>query len=147
MAEHTISTAMTRLRARAGNALRIACVAGLCLAGAGFPAAHASDQDYADAVRQFRDGRLADAFGHFRVLASRGDADAARIALFMYKFGPVLYGRDWDVAPHVATAWEALAKDGPKRQDAPIVTYLNPQPSARASLQGPGTVLADKAAQ
>jgi hypothetical protein len=135
MAEHTDSILRTRFRAKAMKTLRIACAAGLCLAGAGIPAAHASDQEYADAVRHFRDGRLADAYGHFRVLASRGDADAARIALFMSKFGPVLYGHDWDEAPHVATAWEALAKDGKKRQDAPIVTYLNPQPAAKVAAQ------------
>jgi hypothetical protein len=133
MAEQTFSTLATRFGAQASRTLRIACAAWICLAAAGMPAAHASEQEYADAVRQFKDGRLADAYGHFKVLANRGDADAARIALFMYKFGPALYGRDWDVTPHEAGAWEALAQQGKARREAPVVTYLNPQTAAQVS--------------
>ena len=136
MAEQTLSTLMTRFRANATSSLRIACVAGVCLVGVGVPTAHASEQDYADAVRQFKTGRLAEAYGHFMVLANRGDADAARIGIFLHKFGPALYGRHWDLTPHEEKAWEMLAKSGKARQDPPSLSYLNPLPEARVTLHG-----------
>ena len=92
--------------------MHIACVAAMCLCGAGVASAQTGEQDYANALQQFRSGRLAEAYGQFTVLANRGDADAARIAIFMDQFGPALYGREWDVTPHEARAWEALAKTG-----------------------------------
>lgn len=154
MTEKTFATLATRFRANTMGALRIACVAGMCVAGAGLQAAQTNDQDYADALLQFRNGRLAEAFGGFTVLANRGDADAARIAIFMYQFGPVLYGRDWDVTPHEAKAWEALAKNGKERQALPILTYLNAHPADKQRLHGTdnavagsNTALANKAAQ
>ena len=131
MAKQTFSTLMTSFCASAAGTLRVACVAGLCLGGAGFTAAHAGEQDYAEAIQQFRDGRLADAYGRFRELANHGDADAARIAIFMYKFGPSLYGRQWDLTPHQVQAWETLAKSASAREELPVLTYVNQSPAAK----------------
>lgn len=70
--------------------------------------AHARSPAFTQAVQQYRAGHLSDAFGRFFALANDGDADAARIALFMHQYGPILYGRYWDAAPQEVAHWQAL---------------------------------------
>ena len=43
-------------------------------------------------------------------LAERGHAPAARLALRMWRFGPLLYGERFDAAPPVIARWIALAQ-------------------------------------
>jgi hypothetical protein len=74
-------------------------------------AAHASSQEFEEALRQYRAGRLSDAFGRFSALANKGDADAAHIALFMNKYGPQLYGSYWDAYPPDVAQWNLLIRD------------------------------------
>jgi hypothetical protein len=73
-------------------------------------AATPADGEFDNAVQSFRTGRVSAAYGQFQELASRGDADAARIALFMSTYGPLLYGKQWDVLPHDAEYWTILAR-------------------------------------
>lgn len=78
---------------------------------AGFMAAmpaQARSPAFTEAVQQYRAGHLPGAFGRFFALANDGDADAARIALFMHQYGPTLYGRYWDAAPQEVAHWQAL---------------------------------------
>ena len=75
------------------------------------PAASLVDQEYAAAVQSFRTGRTAMAFGQFMEMANRGDVDAARIALFMYSYGPVLFGKQWDVLPKDVAYWSGLVRN------------------------------------
>ena len=77
----------------------------------------ANDRAYAEAVAKFRSGHMSDAYGRFIVLAEAGDADAARIALFMYRFGPVLYGTHWDANSDELDYWTGLAKKSSGRPD------------------------------
>ncbi len=93
---------------------------GLVLTGAlGFPAhSHANDLAYAEAVAQYRSGRMSDAYGRFIMLAEAGDSDAARIVLFMHQFGPTLYASHWDAHPADLEYWTYLAKQRSTRPDA-----------------------------
>lgn len=65
--------------------------------------------DFNSAIKSFRTGQLADAYGRFIQLANRGHADGARYALLMCEHGLDLFGRDWDCAPDSVTAWARLA--------------------------------------
>lgn len=58
---------------------------------------HARD-DYATAARQHQDGRWSGAYGRFIVAGRHGDAAAADAALFMHRFGPLLYRTPWDMS-------------------------------------------------
>jgi hypothetical protein len=74
-------------------------------------AAGIADIEYDNAVRSFRAGRTADAYGLFIDLANRGDPDAARIALFMYSYGATLYGSHWDANPPDVAYWNMLIRN------------------------------------
>jgi len=74
-------------------------------------AANPVEREYEDAVRSFRVGRLSEAFGQFMELANRGDVDAARVALFMHSYGPVLYGKQWDAGPQNVAYWNTLVRN------------------------------------
>lgn len=80
-------------------------------------AAPAGAQSFKQAVQDHRAGRWSAAYGQFAHLATRGDADAARIALFMHRNGPLLYGTYWDASPEDTQAWAQLADTGPGRSD------------------------------
>ncbi|MFL6694107.1 MAG: hypothetical protein ACJ8GO_14245 [Ramlibacter sp.] len=69
----------------------------------------AESQTYDEAVVQYQSGRWADAYGRFIALANEGDADAARTALFMLRYGPQLYNSHWDAMPGEVARWEKLA--------------------------------------
>ena len=69
----------------------------------------AESQEYDAAVVQYQNGRWADAYGRFIALANDGDADAARTALFMLRYGPQLYNAHWDAMPSEVARWEKLA--------------------------------------
>jgi len=94
------------------KARRILLITSACLAML-VPAlgtAAESDADaYGQAVTQYQQGRWADAYGRFMALANDGDADAARTALFMYRYGPQLYNAHWDAMPMQVARWERLA--------------------------------------
>ncbi len=55
-------------------------------------------EDYATAARQHQDGRWSGAYGRFIVAGRQGDAAAADAALFMHRFGPLLYRTPWDLS-------------------------------------------------
>lgn len=75
------------------------------------PAKAAADREFAAAVDQFKEGRRAHAFGMFIALANRGDVDAARIALFMHTYGPLLYGVHWDAGEEDREYWSTLVRN------------------------------------
>jgi hypothetical protein len=75
------------------------------------PAKAAADREFAAAVEQFKEGRKAHAFGMFIALANRGDVDAARIALFMHTYGPLLYGAHWDAGDEDREYWSTLVRN------------------------------------
>ena len=94
----------------------LATVFTVCLLAASAPATAAAKDDWAfnQAVEQYQRGRWADAYGRFIALANDGDRDAARIVLFMYRYGPRLYGSHWDASPDNVEVWEQLGTQGSK---------------------------------
>jgi hypothetical protein len=78
-----------------GTRYALAVLTGVLVCGDAFAA---SDLAYERASAQYRQGRYSDAFGKFLELANGGDADAARVVVFMHTFGPTLYGSYWDLS-------------------------------------------------
>ena len=92
------------------KARRILLITSACLAMLAPALGTAAQPDaYDQAVTQYQQGRWADAYGRFMALANAGDADAARTALFMYRYGPQLYNAYWDAMPAQVQRWERLA--------------------------------------
>jgi hypothetical protein len=85
-----------------------ACIA-LLFPALGMAADANTNNAYDEAVVQYQNGRWADAYGRFIALANEGDADAARTALFMLRYGPQLYNAYWDAMPSEVARWERLA--------------------------------------
>lgn len=85
----------------------------MLLLAVSLPSAAASpvEREYAAAVKSFRSGRLSEAFGQFMAIANRGDVDAARVALFMHMYGPVLYGKQWDAGDQNVAYWSMLVRN------------------------------------
>ena len=98
----------TPARCRQGAA---ALAATLMLIALPATAANPVEREYDAAVRSFRTGRLAEAFGQFMALANRGDVDSARVALFMHSYGPTLYGKQWDAGPENVAYWNTLVRN------------------------------------
>lgn len=76
---------------------------------------------YEEAVSRFRAGEWADAYGRFIALANEGDADAARISLFMLSYGPKLHGSQWHALPHEIRRWQQLAASAAGRKPPEFV--------------------------
>jgi hypothetical protein len=84
---------------------------------------------HGNALASFREARFSEAYGRFIALADAGHAPAAELALWMYRHGPSVFGRDWDSSQEQLTAWAALAG-----QPAPVmVARAYPQGSTPAS--------------
>lgn len=79
----------------------------------------AAERLHAKAVASFREARFSEAFGRFASLADAGHAPAAEQALWMYRHGPTLFGKDWDSTQEQLTAWARLAG-----QPAPTLTAV-----------------------
>lgn len=69
----------------------------------------AAERLHAQAVASFREARFPEAYGRFMSLADAGHAPAAEQALWMYRNGPSLFGKDWDSTQDQLTAWARLA--------------------------------------
>jgi hypothetical protein len=66
-------------------------------------------RQFAQALRLYRSGRWAAAYGRFMVLADQGHARSARIALAMLRDGPSRYGSQWDAEEWQVQAWARAA--------------------------------------
>ncbi len=84
-------------------------IAGPVVARGSMPQAVAAPT-FAEASRLFRSGRHAAAYGRFVTLANEGDMHAARVALVMHRFGPTLFGSDWDATTEELAEWSRLAR-------------------------------------
>lgn len=73
------------------------------------PAPTLADRLHANATASFREARFSEAYGRFMSLADAGHAPAAEQALWMYRHGPSLFGKDWDSSQEQLTAWARLA--------------------------------------
>lgn len=72
---------------------------------------------YADAKALFRAGRWAGAYGRFSALADGADGDAARIALFMLRYGDELFDTRWSASEEQIGAWVHAAARAPELRD------------------------------
>jgi hypothetical protein len=81
---------------------------------------------FADAAGSLRAGRHAEAYGRFVALADEGDVDAARIALVMHRYGPELFGSEWDASGEQLAAWTAESEAAARRDLA--IPGGRPQP-------------------
>lgn len=81
--------------------------------------AHPSDVPFDDAMKAFRSQRWSAAYGRFSRLAGQGDFDAARIALFMHRYGPVLFDSHWDASTEDLNDWTHLAASARGRPAPP----------------------------
>ena len=72
-------------------------------------ASGAAERLHDNAVASFRAARFPEAYGRFIALADAGHAPAAEQALWMYRHGPSLFGKDWDSTQDQLTAWAKLA--------------------------------------
>jgi len=84
----------------------------LTLVSSAMPAAAAptyAQRMHARAVESFRQGRFPEAYGRFIDLANAGHPASARYALWMCEQGPLLFGKDWDCAPHEVEDWARAA--------------------------------------
>lgn len=90
---------------------RLAALAPLVVVGVAAQAQTAlhPEQSFEAAMQAYQEGRYPAAYGRFVKLASSGHAEAARIALAMHRYGPQLYGSQWDAAPHQLRDWIATA--------------------------------------
>jgi hypothetical protein len=71
---------------------------------------------YGAAVRFFRAGDYAGAYGRFAELADRGHAASAQWALAMVSQGPLLFGSEWSATEAQMRRWSALsARDARER--------------------------------
>lgn len=82
------------------------------------------DREFLVAVKHFQAGRTSEAFGRFTDLANRGDVDAARIALFMHGYGPILFGKHWDASEADTDHWRRLARHGPAAPMRPLPPFV-----------------------
>ena len=110
-ATHTRPGILGFARRTAWAAAFVTVVGGWSTSALAGPAAGLAEGEYADAIQTFRAGRTSVAFGQFVDLAKRGDVDSARIALFLYSYGPVLYGKQWDVLPADVDYWNTLVRN------------------------------------
>jgi hypothetical protein len=67
------------------------------------------------AVSEYRAGRYPAAWGHFCAAANEGDADAARVALHLLRYGPLLHGGFWDASSDEVADWSRLAASSKAR--------------------------------
>ena len=98
-----------------------------------------ADPVFQYAIDQYQQGRVAAAYGRFVELANQGDADAARIALFMHHYGPMLYGKYWDADATDLQEWRLLA-ESPKGRSAPAYRPTpgqGPMPQRVEPVRGP----------
>lgn len=72
-----------------------------------------ANEEFEYAVSLYKKARWAGAFGRFSALADRGHPEAARIALFMVRYGGELHGSRWTASQDQIDAWIALAGRNP----------------------------------
>lgn len=79
------------------------------------PAAAGNEAQFQQAMTLYKQARWAGAYGRFCELADRGHPEAARIALFMLRYGTELYGSAWSASQDQIDGWIYLVSRNPVR--------------------------------
>jgi hypothetical protein len=87
-------------------------------------AAQAADPSFERGVLEYRAGRFSLAWGQFYNAANAGDPDAARVALHMLRYGPMLYDSHWDAGRDEVEFWQILAL---KASGRPLPAFRPPK--------------------
>lgn len=100
---------------RPASSLLTRCLAAALLAVAAInvPAAASTETEYQYAMTLYKQARWSGAYGRFCELADRGHPEAARIALFMLRYGTELYGSGWTASQVQINDWVFLASRNP----------------------------------
>jgi hypothetical protein len=91
----------------------IRCLATVVVAIASTTASASDKAEFNKVLELYHQAKFAGAYGRFCALADRGDPEAARIALFMLRYGTQLYGSDWTASQDQIIRWIALAARNP----------------------------------
>ena len=90
------------------------CIGTVLIAFAASAANARGDQaDFENAIALYRSGKWAGAYGRFCSLADAGHSEAARIALFMLRYGTPLYGSGWTASESQINGWILLISRNP----------------------------------
>jgi len=89
----------------------------------------ATAESFEQGLADFKNKRYAAAYGQFAAAANQGDADAARFALFMVRYGGMAFGSHWSADPEQYADWSALARSNsgrppPKFEETPAPRAL-----------------------
>jgi hypothetical protein len=109
----TQDTAMNTLRGRSMRLAAAAFAGSLLFTAAPVRGGEASTPEarFQQAHDAYERSHWRAAFEGFAGLADLGHAEAARVALQMSRFGPVLYGQDFETAPPRQQRWRAVTAD------------------------------------
>lgn len=90
-------------------AILLLCAAGAMAMTTTATPAQSIDAPFKQATEQHKLGNWSHAYGRFSALADGGDAEEARIALFMLRHGPDMYGLEWGASQPQIDQWTKLA--------------------------------------
>jgi hypothetical protein len=90
-------------------------------------------ESFEQGLAYFQKERYAAAYGQFAAAANQGDADAARFALFMVRYGGLAFGSHWSASPDEYADWSALARSNSGRP--PPKFEETPAPRASAGVK------------
>ena len=96
------------------------------------PIATSERTTFQAAAASLRAGRDDEAYRRFVELANLGDVDAARVALFMYRFGPTVFGKRWDASKEQLAIWTRWSQSAQDKDMAHLVqwpAHYDPRPS------------------
>jgi hypothetical protein len=96
----TLQSTLVRLM-RSASCAGLLCV---CAMTAG-----ATEITFAEAMQHYLNRQWPAAYGRFVALADRGDAEAARIAIMMLRYGTPWYGHSFGASQPQVDAWTRLA--------------------------------------
>jgi hypothetical protein len=116
--------------------MRATCLL-LVLGFAGTAALAQPADDYALALRAYRNGDWSGAYGRFVALANDGNVEAARSALFMVRNGPTLYHANWDADEDDLDCWRHLVDQAAARDGVRVQRVANEAPPRRMARPWP----------
>jgi hypothetical protein len=99
-----------RIAQGAVSAVRVLAASLACVgSAAGSPLAAVQAEAFEEAQDLYLQGKWSAAYGHFARLADDGHAQAATIAILMFRYGGSLYGYEWGASQAQIDGWIELS--------------------------------------